>query len=44
MNKQDPWPHDQVVSALESYEGRDNFSELVKEVKKEKVFMCHHNE
>ena len=39
-NKQDPWP--QVVSALESYEDQDDIGELVKEIKKKRLFMCHH--
>ena len=37
-NKQDPWP--KVVSALESYDG--SVDDIIKEIKKEKLFMCNH--
>ena len=40
-NKEDPWP--QVVSALESYEGSD-VNNIVRELKKEELFMCDHIE
>ena len=37
-NGQDPWP--EVVSALESYDG--SVDDIIKEIKKDKLFMCNH--
>jgi len=43
-NQRDPWP--QVVSVLErlSNEGSNGASDLVKQIKKEQLFMCNHIE
>ena len=43
-NEWDPWP--QVVSVLErlSYEGCNGASDLVKQIKKEQLYMCDHVE